>query len=325
VCVYEHSGSYFAPLLVYAAPLTNWTHVATVYDGGTPSLYLNGGLAHRGVQSQFKVHSGFSVDPAGGSAFKGQVSGLGDYCRALTAVEVAELAKSKPPGDSGASFPAIALAQAGHGKLEAEVQASGNYELKLSNGRTCAFRADALTAPLEISGPWDVRLPANMDVPEHLALEKLTSLTEYPSEAVKYFSGTATYERTFDLPADRLGADKGLLLDLGRVEAMAEVLLNGKNLGVFWKQPFVIDISGAAKPGANRLEVRVTSTWRNRLIGDTKYPNGFPDAAAASGGHPQFKPYLGVGLKLNRDEAPAPFGLIGPVQLRSIQRVVLAL
>jgi hypothetical protein len=324
VCVYEHSGSYFAPLLVYAAPLTNWTHVAIVYEGGTPSLYLNGALTHRGVQSQFKVHSGFSVDPAGGSVFKGQVSGLGDFGRALTAAEVAELAKSKPPGDSGASLSAIALSQAGHGRLEAEVQASGNYELKLSNGRTCAFRADGLPAPLELSGPWDVRLPANLDVPAHLALEKLTSLTEHPNEAVKYFSGTATYERTFDLPADQLGAGKGLLLDLGRVEAMAEVLLNGQDLGVLWKPPFVIDISGAAKPGANRLEVRVTGTWRNRLIGDTKYPSGFPGSGSASGTQQQFKPYLGVGLKLNRDEAPAPFGLIGPVQVRSIQRVRLS-
>ena len=324
VCVYEHSGSYFAPLLAYAAPLTNWTQVAVVYEGGTPSLYLNGTLAHRGVPSQYKVHSGYSVDPASGSAFKGQLSGLSDYGRALTAAEVAELAESKPPGDSGAPLSAIALAQAGHGKLRAEVQASGSYELKLSNGRTCAFRAEGLPAPVELSGPWDVRLPANMDVPEHLALERLTSLTEYPSEAVKYFSGTATYERSFDLPADRLGAGKGLLLDLGRVEAMAEVLLNGKNLGVLWKPPFVTDISGAAKPGVNRLEVRVTGTWRNRLIGDAKYPKGFPGAAAASGVHPQFKPYLGVDLKLNRNEAPAPFGLIGPVQLRSIQRVTVS-
>ena len=324
VCVYEHSGSYFAPLLAYAAPLTNWTHVAVVYEGGAPSLYLNGGLAHRGVQSRFQVHSGFSVDPAGSSAFKGQLSGLCDFGRALTAEEVAELAKAKRPADSGSSFPAIAVARGSKGKLEAEVSTAGSYELKLSNGRTCAFKADGLPAPLEISGPWDVRFPANMDVPEHLALATLTSLTEYPSEAVKYFSGTAAYERTFDLPADHLGAGKGLLLDLGRVEAIAEVLLNGKNLGVFWKPPFVIEISDAAKLGANRLEVRVTSTWRNRLIGDAKYPNGFPGSGALSGGHLQFKPFLGVGLKLNRDEAPAPFGLIGPVQVRTTKHVTLS-
>ncbi len=73
----------------------------------------------------------------------------------------------------------------------------------------------------------------------------------------------------------------------------------------------------------NRLEVRVTGTWRNRLIGDAKYPNGFP-AATKAGGTPAFKPYLSANLKLRPDETPAPFGLIGPVELRSTQRVNLA-
>jgi len=123
---------------------------------------------------------------------------------------------------------------------------------------------------------------------------------------------------------DRLATGKRLLLDLGRVEAMAEVVLNGKNLGVLWKPPFVIDITGTAKSGMNRLEVRVTSTWRNRLIGDAKYPNGFPSSTATAGGHQQFKPWLGVSLNLRPDETPAPFGLIGPVQVRNTQRVNLS-
>jgi hypothetical protein len=182
---------------------------------------------------------------------------------------------------------------------------------------------EALPAPLEIAGPWEVRFPANMDVPERITLGSLKSLTEYPNEAVRYFSGTADYQRTFDLPADRLAKGKRLLLDLGRVEAMAEVFLNGKNLGVFWKAPFIIDITGTSKTGLNNLEVRVTGTWRNRLIGDTKYPNGFP-AADNVGGHQQFKPYLGVDLKLRRDETPAPFGLIGPVQVWNTERVSLS-
>ena len=123
---------------------------------------------------------------------------------------------------------------------------------------------------------------------------------------------------------DRLATGKRLLLDLGRVEAMAEVVLNGKNLGVFWKPPFVIDITGTARSGMNSLEVRVTGTWRNRLIGDAKYPNGFPGAAATGVGRPQFKPWLGVSLSLRPDEPPAPFGLIGPVQVRNTQRVNLS-
>jgi hypothetical protein len=180
-----------------------------------------------------------------------------------------------------------------------------------------------LPPALEINGPWEVSFPTNMDVPERLTLDKLMSLTEHSNEAVRYFSGTVAYQRTFELPADRVGKGKRLMLDLGRVEAMAEVVLNGKNLGVCWKPPFIIDVTDVARTGMNTLEVRVTSTWRNRLIGDAKYPNGFP-AAANAGGRAAFKPYLSANLNLRPDETPAPFGLIGPVQVRSTQRVSLA-
>jgi hypothetical protein len=320
VCVYEHSANYFAPLLAQSAPLTDWTHIAVVYRDGEPSLYLNGELAHRGLKSRFTVHSGFSVDPSGSGSFKGELGGLRDFDRSLTAAEVAELAKAKPPTGSGSTLPAIIVARGDHGSLEAEVTAVGAYALKLADGQTRSFQVDTLPAPVEISGPWDARFPTNMDVPERLTLDKLMSLTEHSNEAVRYFSGTVAYQRAFDLPADRLGAGKLLILDLGRVEAMAEVLLNGKNLGVCWKPPFIIDITSAAKPGMNSLEVRVTGTWRNRLIGDAKYPNGFP-ADAKVGEQPAFKPYLSASLKLRSDETPAPFGLIGPVQVRSTQRV----
>ena len=320
VCVYEHSGSYFAPLLVHSAQISGWTHVVVVYRDGEPSLFLNGELAHRGLKSTFMVHSGLSVDPAGNGTFKGELSGMRDFDRPLTAVEVSLLAKEKPPGDSGSPLPAIALARANHGCVEAEVPAPGAYSLKLADGRTCSFQVEALPAPLEINGPWEVAFPANMDLPERLTLEKLMSLTEHSNEAVRYFSGTAAYRRTFDLPSDCLGAGKRLILDLGRVEAMAEVLLNARSLGVFWTSPFVIDITSAAKPGTNSLEVRVTGTWRNRLIGDAKYPNGFPEAAK-TGTRLAFKPYLGADLKLRPDETPAPFGLIGPVRVQSAQRV----
>ena len=147
-------------------------------------------------------------------------------------------------------------------------------------------------------------------------MQKLIPWNEHPLEGIRYFSGTAAYEHTFNLPSDRLARDKRLLLDLGRVEALAEVSLNGKDLGVLWKPPFILDITDTAKPGQNSLEVRVTGTWRNRLIGDARYPDGFPGATSP----PQFKPWLGVSLNLRPDEPPAPFGLLGPVQLRTTQR-----
>ena len=59
-------------------------------------------------------------------------------------------------------------------------------------------------------------------------------------------------------------------LDLGDVKNIAEVILNGKNVGTAWKKPFKLDITEGVKKGENILEVRVTNTWVNRLIGDAQ-------------------------------------------------------
>jgi hypothetical protein len=59
-----------------------------------------------------------------------------------------------------------------------------------------------------------------------------------------------------------------VLLDLGAVKDLAEVSLNGRAFGVLWKPPFRVDVTDALKPGANRLEIKVTNEWTNRLIGD---------------------------------------------------------
>jgi hypothetical protein len=149
-----------------------------------------------------------------------------------------------------------------------------------------------------------------------MTFEQLTSWTEHPQPAVRFFSGTATYRRPFDLPADRLRESRSVLLDLGRVESLAEVVVNGRNLGVLWKPPFVVDISSAVRPGANTLEVRVTNAWLNRLLGDKQYPQGFPDA-----GPLQFKPQLAADISNRLGTQLAPAGLLGPVRLLTTERV----
>ena len=59
-----------------------------------------------------------------------------------------------------------------------------------------------------------------------------------------------------------------MFLDLGQVANLAEVTVNGTNLGVLWKPPFVVEVTGVVKPGDNTLAIDVTNTWLNRLIGD---------------------------------------------------------
>jgi hypothetical protein len=65
-----------------------------------------------------------------------------------------------------------------------------------------------------------------------------------------------------------LDAAERLYLDLGEVREIAEVRVNGRNLGILWKQPFRVALGAAARPGWNELEVEVTNLWPNRLIGD---------------------------------------------------------
>jgi hypothetical protein len=70
---------------------------------------------------------------------------------------------------------------------------------------------------------------------------------------------------TFDLPRDLDAAGGRLLLDLGDVREVAEVRLNGRDLGVVWKAPFRVDTNDAVRPRGNWREVGVVNPWRNRL------------------------------------------------------------
>jgi hypothetical protein len=117
-----------------------------------------------------------------------------------------------------------------------------------------------------------LNFPPNWGAPATVTLDKLISWTSHPDDGVKYFSGTASYEKEIEIPADRLTAGRELWLDLGEVKYFAEVFLNGQNLGRLWKPPFRVNVAPAAKPGANRLVVKVTNLWPNRLIGDEQLP-----------------------------------------------------
>ena len=64
----------------------------------------------------------------------------------------------------------------------------------------------------------------------------------------------------------------GYSLDLGAVEMIASVSLNGKPLRVLWTPPYRLDITDAIQTGENILAVEVTGTWFNRLVYDAGQP-----------------------------------------------------
>lgn len=120
-------------------------------------------------------------------------------------------------------------------------------------------------ATLPVEGPWDVSF-YGMGAPENVIFENLKDLRDDDNPYIRYYSGTVSYSKTVDLPR----CEGELRLDLGEVASLARVSVNGQDLGVVWKHPFSIDISEAAKEGANRVEVNVINLWVNRLVGDQR-------------------------------------------------------
>ena len=119
-----------------------------------------------------------------------------------------------------------------------------------------------------MNGPWELDFPSNSGAPDKIQLEQLQSWTKDSDAGVKYFSGTATYNKAITASADWFQKDVKLMLDLGQVMDIAEVSINGKLLGISWKPPYSFDITGILKPGANLLRIQVTNQWTNRLLGD---------------------------------------------------------
>lgn len=157
-----------------------------------------------------------------------------------------------------------------------------------------------------IDGPWNVFFQANRGAPESARFDKLRSYAESSDAGVKYFSGTATYTKSITLSPTAIGKAARLWLDLGEVKNLAEVIVNGKSLGVVWKQPFQVEVTNTLKSGENKLEIKLTNLWVNRLIGDAQpgVTNRLTYTAM-----PFYKP----------DSPLLPSGLLGPVKLLSTQ------
>jgi hypothetical protein len=121
-----------------------------------------------------------------------------------------------------------------------------------------------------------------------------------PDPQIKYYSGTAIYKKNILLDND---SGHRLLLDLGEVNNIATVKVNGIDCGTVWTYPYEVNITKAVKAGKNQLEIEVTNTWANRLIGDHLLPEKERITSTVAPYRLEGKPLLKAGL-------------IGPVTLR---------
>ncbi|MCF7864544.1 MAG: DUF3395 domain-containing protein, partial [Kiritimatiellales bacterium] len=229
---------------------------------------------------------------------------------------------------------AYELAMNNSGKPICRAWEPGTIEVQTAAGRTLTANVADVPQSIDLSGPWTLNFPPNWGAPAAVELPKLISWTDHADSDVKYFSGTATYARNVEIPPEMFGNGRSLWLDLGLVKNLAEVSVNGTPLGILWKPPFRADITTAAKPGRNRLEIKITNLWPNRLVGDEQLPpdcDWLPNLALKD--WPQWlldgKPSPTGRLTFTTwhhwktDDALLPSGLLGPVTLRASTDVVL--
>lgn len=184
--------------------------------------------------------------------------------------------------------------------------------LETSKGKRLSLKASALPEPVVLDGSWQVHFTPGQGAPASVRWDKLVPWNEQPEEGIKYYSGTATYRKSLELSEKQAG---GLVrLHLGAVNHVARVRVNGKDLGVVWCAPWSIDLTGAVKPGRNELEIDVTNTWANRLIGDARLPEsrGFTRTnVRLETGKRTLKPFQSY----SSEDPLMESGLLGPVRL----------
>jgi hypothetical protein len=229
-------------------------------------------------------------------------------------------------GNAAGAPPVFELGATEQGGTVLRAFEPGNYELQTAAGKNVTAVISPLPAPLEISGDWRLNFPPNWGAPDSVTLDRLISWTDHTNAGVKYFSGTATYEKDIEIPADDLSPGREVWLDLGTVKNFAEVSVNGKYFGVLWKPPFRVNATAAARPGTNSLQVKVTNLWPNRLIGDEQLPadrewkgkqlKAWPQWLLDGQPSPAGRFTFTTWHHWSKDDALLESGLLGPVTLR---------
>ena len=197
-----------------------------------------------------------------------------------------------------------------------------------ARGKFHCLTASNVPKPIAVNGPWEVSFPPNLGAPEKATFPELISFPDSKEPGIRFFSGTATYTKTINLPAEY--ADAPLMLDLGKVHDNARVFINGRDCGILWKVPFRVNATGLMKAGDNDIRIEVTNRWVNRLIGDEELPpdvewegkrlKAWPQWFLEGKSSPTGRIAFTTWHHWSKGDPLKPAGLVGPVLLRIGQR-----
>lgn len=177
----------------------------------------------------------------------------------------------------------------------------GDYVLTSSAGEEKNISVGEIPE-IKINTPWEVFFDSKWGGPEKIVFDKPVLWNTHHDPGIRYYSGTAVYSNTFDIPSGQY-KNKRIHLDLGEMYNLAEVFVNRQSAGVWWQPPFAGDITDLVKEGVNKLELRVVNLWSNRIIGDNYLPENERYTKTNVG-------------KFDKDYPLRPSGLAGPVVVK---------
>lgn len=293
--VYERHGSKNLSVLEYMQPIEGWTHVVLSYQQGLPTLYLNGKLVARGKASSYDC---------------------------LPAIDVPQEEEQYV------------------GSFEGDQTQTEVYDYVLSESEIEDLYRKGLPVPRTIGTPWQdlsqvwkVEFPSWSKAPSEITLPHLESLHKHSDFNVSHFSGTATYRKMITLSASQMRKmrNKRILLELGRVENMAEVKVNNSDSVLLWKAPFSLDITKFLHVGKNELTIKVTNLYPNRLIGDEHLPEKyeydqygrlrhFPDWYQKGEYNQRERVLFSPWKHYHANDPLLEAGLLGPVKLSIVEK-----
>ncbi len=335
IVVFEHSARYAPAVVTYPASISERTHVAVACAAGVPTLYVNGREVKSGKKGPHTVHAALG----GGPGFRGERTEPQLFDRVLQTSEIMALAKTG--GLLEKSPPSVEIERGRDGKLLVRRNKDSACKVICNDGTGIVLDSllPVLPSPITLEGSWQVAFPPNLGAPSSANFDRLLSWSDHALAGIRNYSGTATYTKAFDLPSALFGEPREITLDLGRVEVIAQVTLNGQALPTLWKPPFRLRIDGIAKPGANTLEVRVTNLWPNRMIGDAALPDDIEWQSAGKGsslparwpdwlvqGKPRPSGRIAFCTRkdvYNQNEPLLPSGLLGPVTVYTASRMAI--
>lgn len=143
---------------------------------------------------------------------------------------------------------------------------------------------------------WDVTFD---ETDKTVTSAQLFDWSKADEQEIKFYSGSATYETSFKYKGKPEGQ---VTLDLGQVENIATVYVNGIDCGTSWMAPHYADITKAVKKGKNELKIVVVNTWANAIQGNDQ-------------GTPPFKGIWTNGKFRRASKELLPAGLLGPIKL----------